>query len=141
MAASDHDLVEDLHRERRLAHHVFAGSLMSNAKWRAALDALAASGLDIRQVRLKFADRDEPVSMGRPWTAAADGFLDSVEFGPFPIIGIEWLEIPGVAVIPGAPARRHLHDLDAVRAALAATGKQLPIEEAPDALRLVGHVR
>ena len=47
-------------------------------------------------------------------TPRTRAFADSLEFGPFPFVGIEWLEFPGT---------------------------QFPLAETPTGLRLVGHVR
>jgi hypothetical protein len=47
-------------------------------------------------------------------------------FGPFPLISIEWLEVPAVALFPRAnhlPAQKIVQDIAAVESALLSSGK------------------
>lgn len=82
--------------------------------------------------------------MGLPWLHAPHGSVDSFEFGPFPLITIEWIEVPAVAIFPrvdGVAAARQSQDIDAVDTALTTLGRQLPIVRTPEGLRIIGHLR
>jgi hypothetical protein len=117
---------------------------MSNTKWRAVFAALRSDGLGIRQIVAKFIDVAEAKPMDLPSLHPPHAFVDSGTFGPFPLVGIEWIEIPAVAVIPrsnNVPAAEYAQDTVALRSALAALGKKLPLEDTPTGLRIVGHVR
>lgn len=117
---------------------------MSNSKWRAVFAALEDDKLGIRQIVAKFVDVEEPKRMGLPWLHAPHAFVDSFAFGPFPLISIEWLEVPAIASFPrdnNLPAREHFQDTIAVRSALVALGKRLPLEDTLTGLRIVGLVR
>jgi hypothetical protein len=117
---------------------------MSNAKWRAVFATLKDEGLGIRQLVAKFIEAESTEAISLPWLDAAHAFVDSIEFGPFPLVGIEWLEVPPVAVFPRdnyVPAKRYSQDITAVRSALVALGKQLRLEDTSTGLRIVGHVR
>lgn len=66
-----------------------------------------------------------------------------MEFGPFPLIELERIEVPTVAVFPhgnGVPAELYAQDTKSARSALSAVGKQLPLEDTATGLRIVGHV-
>lgn len=137
-------LSDDLRRDRRFARRRYSSALMSNSKWRAVFTALADVRPALRQMVVKFIDRDDIRTMDLPWLHAPHAFVDSFEFGPFPLVAIEWIEIPAVAVFrrsDGVPAERHPQDIDAVHATLDALGKRLPIVRTSDGLRIVGHRR
>ena len=133
---------DPLSRDRRAARRNFRASLMSNAKWSALLRAAGRIELDIRQVVVKFIEIDGETPIALPWIRTR-AFADSVELGPFPLVGIEWLEFPHVASLPrgqNVPPREHSQDVSAIRLALEATGKQFPLQETPTGLRIVGHL-
>ncbi|MBX3539789.1 MAG: hypothetical protein KF735_19265 [Chelatococcus sp.] len=69
------------------------------------------------------------------------GFADSLEFGSFPLVAIEWLEFP-LEIDEGGRGdlhHRRTQDIAAIRAALDATGKALPLQVTETGLRIVGH--
>jgi hypothetical protein len=135
-------LQDELNSDRRTVRRDYTASLMSNAKWRALLGPVRRADLDIRQVVVKFVGVDDEKRMQLP-TLATQAFADSVEFGPFPLVGIAWLEFPHVALLPAGSSsspRQHRQDIAAIRSALEATGKQFPLEDTPTGLRVVGHV-
>ena len=137
-------LSHELDRDRRTAKRDYRGSLMSDTKWRSVLLALADEKLDVRQVVMKFIGVEKEARMHLPWLHGPHKFVDSIEFGPFPLVGIEWLEIPDIAVFPRAnnlPAVEHSQNREVVRSTLEAIGKQLPLRDTPTGLRIVGHVR
>jgi hypothetical protein len=135
-------LDDELNHDRRAARRNYRASLMSNAKWRVFLEALHGAELDIRQVAVKFVDVDDEKFMGLP-RPRSPAFAFSLEFGPFPFVGIEWLELPRVALLPrgNVPPRQHSQDIAAIRRVLEATGKQFPLADSPTGLRIVGHLR
>jgi hypothetical protein len=136
-------LDDDLNHDRRAARRNYQASLMSNAKWRAFLEALHGAKLDIQQVVVKFVDVDDEKLMWLP-RPRTPTFAFSLEFGPFPFVGVEWLEFPRIALLPrgnNVPPRQHSQDLAAIRRALDATGKRFPLQDTPTGLRVVGHVR
>ncbi len=138
------DLSTELRRDRRLARRTFAASSMSNSKWRVVFAALAGMTPVPRQIRVKFIDSDEDRPVGLPWLDAPHAFVDSFEVGPFPLVAIEWIEVPAIALFPrpdAVPAEHHPQDIDAALAALEATGRQLPITRTATGLRIVGHQR
>lgn len=138
------NLSDDLRRDRRTASRSYSASLMSNAKWRAVISALRSDGLGIRQIVAKFTDVAVPKPMDLPSLHPPHAFADSGTFGPFPLVGIEWIEVPAVAVFPrsnNVPAEKYAQDIVAVGAALTVLGKKLPLEDTATGLRVVGHVR
>lgn len=137
------NLSDDLRRDRRTALRSYSASLMSNAKWRAVFSALKDDSLGLRQIVAKFIDVAEAKPMGLPSLYAHHAFVDSGAFGPFPLVSIEWIEVPAVAVFPrgnNLPAEQYAQDTVAARSALAALGKQLPLVDTMTGLRVVGHV-
>jgi hypothetical protein len=138
------DLSYELKREKRHVRRELSGSLMSNTKWRVVFETLKAPSLAVKQIIVKFIDVDSPKCMEMPWTSAPYPYLNSLSFGPFPIVGIEWVEIPTEAIFEidgGIPAKRFPQDTIAVRRALEATGKQLPLTDTGTGLRITGHAR
>jgi hypothetical protein len=100
--------------------------------------------MDVRQIVIKFVGVGNEHRMALPRLSAPHKFVDSIKFGPFPLVGIEWVEIPDVAVFPrdnNVPAEQYKQDRTAIRVALEATGKRLPLEDTPTGLRIIGHVR
>ena len=111
---------------------------------RAVFSTLEDGRLGIRQLVAKFVGVVETKPMGLPLLHGPDAFVDSFEFGPFPLVGIEWIEVPAVAIFPrdnGNPAERYTQDVRTVRSALIALGKRLPIYDTETGLRIIGHVR
>ena len=133
----------DLDRDRRSVLRSYSSSLMSNTKWRAVFKALEGHSLGIRQITTKFVDVAEAKSMSLP-TLLAPSAVDSIEFGPFPLIAIEGIEVPAVAIFQrcnNLPAERYTQNVEAVRSALTAIGKKLPLADTTTGLRVLGHVR
>ena len=117
---------------------------MSNTKWRAVFSALKDKKLGIRQIIVKFIDVDKPEAIGLPWLKTSYPFVDSARFGPFPLISIEWIEVPTIALFArhsNVPAEEYPQDTIAIRSALVALGKRLPLEDMVTGLRVVGLVR
>lgn len=138
------NLSDELKRDRRAALRLYSASLMSNTKWRAVFSTLEDERLAIRQLVAKFVDVVEAKPMGLPLLHGPDASVDSFEFGPLPLVGIEWIEVPAVAIFPrgnGNPAERYTQDIRRVRSALVAVGKCLPIYDTETGLRIIGHVR
>ncbi|MDG3444154.1 DUF6678 family protein [Nitrospirillum amazonense] len=137
-------LADDLARDRRTARR-FPGSVMSNAKWRRLFTALQQSGLDIQQMLVKFIDVEDMKVLGPVWlTGTPHAFIDSFNYGPFPLVSIEWLEFPRHARLPRSgslPPQEYAQDIVAIRACLEATGKQFSFEQTAHSLRVLGHVR
>lgn len=134
-------LVNRLDHDRRAARRSFGSSLMSDAKWCSLLVAVRSAGLDVRQVVVKFVD---VADARRIWLPMPHGqaYADSLELGPFPFVGIEWLEFPHMALLEigkDLPPQPHRQDVVAIRATLDATGKRFPLEETPTGLCVIGH--
>ncbi|WP_156348441.1 DUF6678 family protein [Sphingomonas sp. Leaf23] len=136
------DLSEELRSDRKAARRDYTASLMSNSKWRAVFEALANVRPALSRIDVKFIGNDHAKPMGLPWLDAPHAFVDSLEFGPFPLVGIEWIEVPSI-FLPAAsremPATRETQDLDAAWSALEATGKQLPLSRTRHGIRITGH--
>ncbi len=142
--AMKHDLSADLCRERRAVLWSYSTSFMSNTKWRSVFATLEDDSLGIRQLVIKFIEAENEKAISPLWLNAPRAFVDSIDFGPFPLVGIEWIEVPAVAVFPrksNVPAEHYTQDISAVRSALLALGKKLPLEATSTGLRIVGHVR
>jgi hypothetical protein len=138
------DLSYELKRDKRHVRRELAGSLMSSTKWRTVIETLAAPQLAVKQVVVKFIDGTGEHRMAPPWTSSVPYDYVEGSFGPFPIVSIEWLEVPAEAIFKTdrqIPAKRIAQDIHAVRAALESTGKQLPLTETASGLRITGHVR
>jgi hypothetical protein len=138
----------ELRRDRRAALRTYSTSLMSNTKWQFVLEALDDESLGIKQLIVQFVDVEAPKAMAVPhfysWDPSPSAFADSFQFGPFPLVSIEWIEIPAVAIFPrqnNVPAEHYAQDIAAVRSALLALGRKLPLEDTSTGLRIVGHVR
>ena len=116
---------------------------MSNTKWHTVFEILECVSLNVRQVIVKFSENPNPIAMHLPWLPAEPhAYIDSMAFGPFPLISIEWLEVPAVALFPRAnhlPAQKIVQDIAAVESALLSSGKKFPLETSPTGLRIIGH--
>ena len=144
MSARSVDLSFELQRNMRSALRDTSGSLMSNTKWRLVFETLSNPECAVRQLIVKFIDDPSETRMEVPWTEAPHAFLDSMSFGPFPIVSLEWVEVPAEAIFTlgkDIPAKRYAQNVGAVRAALEATGKLFPISETVAGLRITGHIR
>ncbi|OAO02955.1 hypothetical protein A8B75_00010 [Sphingomonadales bacterium EhC05] len=100
--------------------------------------------LGIRQLKIKFIVDDQEKELELPSLDTPLEFIDTVEFGPVPLISIEWMEIPKTAIFPRAnnvPPERYKQNLDDVRSALEELGKQLNLLNSEDGLRIIGHIR
>lgn len=142
-------LSEQQRQNSRVVRRLYSVSLMSNAKWRSVFNVLDDDSFGIKQVIIQFIDVERPKTMMTPYindllvTPYNLTVVDS-EFGPFPVVDIEWIEVPKVAVCPrfnNLPAIRREQVVSAVRSALLALGRKLPLEETSTGLRIVGHVR
>jgi hypothetical protein len=134
------------HRERDKRHvrRELSGSLMSSTKWRIVLETLSAPELSVQQIVVKFIDGKTEHRIAVPRTNTPWQYVYTLAFGPFPIVAIEWIEVPAEAVFKWdrqTPAKRVAQNVRAVRAALEATGKVLPLTETDSGLRITGHVR
>ena len=144
-ALQPRDMSAERDRDRAYAHRTHAGSVMSDTKWRAAVFALLDPDLNLQQVIIKFIDSDREHRMKLPGLHPPHGYFYSGEFGPYPIVAIEWLEVPHEAEHPtgrlhGPKVRYETQDLDGARAMLRKTGKQYMIEDTPRGFRIIGHV-
>ncbi|WP_066588238.1 DUF6678 family protein [Sphingomonas pruni] len=137
------DLNNELEKARRAVRRDYAGSLMSSTKWRETLTILGAMEPTIRRVAVKFVDANAPQQMQLPWLSTPHDFADSLEVGPFPLLSIEWMEIPSLVRFPrpnNVPAEDYIQDVTAIRAALERLGKKLPLENTPTGLKIMGHI-
>ncbi|MFN3559404.1 MAG: DUF6678 family protein [Brevundimonas sp.] len=139
------DLGAERDRDRADAQRDYAGSVMSDTKWRSALYGLLDPDLNLQQVIIKFIGSDREHRMRLPGLHPPHGYFYSGEFGVYPIVAIEWLEVPQEAEYPtgrlyGPQVRYEVQDLDGARAVLTETGKKYVIEETPRGFRIIGHV-
>jgi hypothetical protein len=102
------------------------------------------ASIDTRHVVIRFIDVDDDRRMALP-VLRTSAYVDSPEFGPFPLVGGQWLEFPHVALLPAAgaktPAQPYRQDIAAIRKIIEATGKRFPLEDTPTGLRVIGHAR
>jgi hypothetical protein len=126
----------------------FGASLMSDTKWRKLFAALRAPDLDIRQAIVKFIDSDAERQVLMSAVRPHGAYVDTLEFGPFALREIEWVEFPRVAEFSrSAPNRTGkiapkivVQDIAKARAILEEIG-QFPIEQTKRGIRIVGHIR
>jgi hypothetical protein len=130
----------------------FSASLMSDTKWRKLFTALDRPDLNLKQARIKFVDADKVHTINRP-RAYGYGkkpwpYTDTIEFGPFALRSIEWIEFPAMAEFARSspngngrvPATAEKQNIERAASILAGLGK-FPIESVGGALRILGHVR
>lgn len=139
------DLGVQLVRDRATARREYAGSVMSSAKWRTAINALLTPETSLLQIITKFVGVEDEKRMTLPALNVPYDFFDSGEFGPFPIVAIEWVEVPHKAeylshAYGAPPVRRVRQDVEGARTALERTGKQYVLEETSRGLRIIGHI-
>lgn len=138
------DLGKELRQDKKSVHDHYSASLMSNAKWRRLFSSLEVAGRDIEHMIVKFVGVDDGKLIRRFSLHPSDPFVATSEFGPVPLVGIEWIEFPKVAVLPrsdNVPSKLVPQDLDAIHTAIAATGKQFQIEMTERGLRIIAHIR
>jgi hypothetical protein len=136
------NLNDELERNRLEVQRNYSASLMSDSKWRALFEAVAASGIEIRGMIVKFVGVGEEKFIAGVSFQAPLPFIDTLEFGPVPLIAIEWLEFPKAIIDPCKKATLSFEqDIAAIRAVLEATGKQFPFENLDCGLRVIGHLR
>jgi len=127
----------------RLVGRSMSASLMSSTKWRTLFEAVSETVAN-PQIIAKFIHDDQEHRMQLPWLHAPHDFVDSLEWGPFPLLDFEWIEFPFDAIHPrrnNVPAEVVPQDIAAIGAAIRATGKVFPLEENARGLRVIGHVR
>jgi len=121
------NLQAERERTRRLVKRTSPASLLSDTKWRKIFAALKAPELGLEAVRVKFlgVEGEHPLTLKGVGLHPPRPFIDSLQFGPFDLISIEWLWIP---------AR---HSVLALQM-LAEIG-QLTIDDVGDGTRIIGH--
>ena len=137
-------LNDELASARRRAGRDHAGSVMSNTKWHLVFDLLANPEVAIQQIIVKFVGIEGEQRTTVPWNYGPREFIYSREYGPYPIVALEWIEVPIEAMLPGVdgiPAKRIAQDVGRVRASIAMTGKQFVLEETERGLRIIGHLK
>lgn len=122
----------------------YSASLMSNTKWRTLFEALEASDVDIKGITVKF------VGDGKEWSPVFPGlypphaYVDLWPLNVYPLVEIEWIEFRRIVVKKrsnNVPPALVPQDVDAIRAAIDATGKRFPIEVTEQGLRIIGHLK
>lgn len=94
-------LDKELQRDRKTARRSFSASLMSNTKWRSLLAAIDGARIDVGRMVVKFIDVDEEKAITAFHLHPPHAFVDTAEFGPIPLVSIEWLEFPKVYLESG----------------------------------------
>jgi hypothetical protein len=123
--------------EEREVHAIiardFSASVMNNTKWRELANAL--KGLPLAY-RIKWVDVAEPKPLGGIWSAT-DRHFDTVDFGPFLTLSIEWLDIiPNVQGHDHVSAERAQEDVEVRLRAVS-----IPFHREGNSIRVTGHVR
>ncbi|MCR6498974.1 hypothetical protein MUO32_08025 [Shinella sp. CPCC 101442] len=135
-----------MRRISRRAKREFSVALMSDTKWRKVFRAWANVSATETQMIVKFLDVPEPRVMRLPGESALScpkPYIDSLEYGPWELCALEWLEIPVVASWPrqdDVPPPKIAQEIGALRAAIDFLG-QLPLTETEQGLRLEGYRR
>lgn len=112
-------LLQEERRVKAILRRDFAASLLSNTRWRELLGPLEAWRVPYT---IKFIDVAAPMA-GR-LSHRTDRFYDS-EWGPLPILSVEWIELPDPPPEVSALIER----------------LNLPCELKGDAVRVVAHLR
>ncbi|WP_165356570.1 hypothetical protein [Sphingosinicella sp. BN140058] len=109
----------ELETGRRQARRGFSASFMSNTKWRVFFSALHSIDPPIRQLVVKLIGAEKEQRTGLPLLYPPHPFASCFELGgPFPLIELEWVEVPDIALVERpshVPAKRLPQDVDAVR--------------------------
>lgn len=133
-------------RERLAMRRQFRTSLMSNTKWRKLFIAIERLKLELPICRIKWISEENLTTLRTPTSGTLYPpwpFVDSFEAGPFPLCSIQWLEFPRTALYSG-PGRgagtTYLQDVDRAEQALKVVAR-FPMENTPESLRIIGHVR
>ena len=132
----------EVRKNRKLARLNYSSSMMSDTKWRTLIAAVSDKEVGVKQIIVKFIDHPQERKMQLPWLAAPYALVDSIEFGPFPLLYIEWLEFPRIVLLArgkNLADKSYVQDIDAIRSAIQSTGKLFPLEEYPKGLRVIGH--
>lgn len=135
-------------RERRMMRRVFKSSLMSNTKWRKLFLSIERLNLALPVCKIKWIDVDTPQIRSTPGSKflyPPRPFVIAHEFGPYALCSIEWLEFPRVATQGGYgrnkdAGKTYNQDVDRAEKALQAIAR-FPMENTPDGLRIIEHVR
>jgi hypothetical protein len=134
------DMKYELERDRKTARRKYSASIMSSTKWRILIKAVVESSF--RQMIIKFIDDEREYTAGGFNLHVPYQYVDVVS-GPRPLISIEWIEFPRIAILrlsDNSPAEQIPQDLDLVKAAISATGKRYTLEETERGFRVIGHV-
>ena len=144
MVNEPRDMSAELETGRRHAWRVFTASFMSNTKWRAFFSVVHAVEPPVRQLVVKFTSNDREQRTGLPLLHPPHPFVSFFEFGPVPLVELEWIEIPDMAVFArrhDGPAKQVPQDVEAVREAIERMGKLYRMERTTTGLRVFGHLR
>ncbi len=125
-------------------------SALSDTKWRKIFTALDVPGLQLNLMKVKFLNSDAERVMHvpkTPWLQTPRAFIDSLEFGPFPLRDIEWIEFPETSQQPNpsptgtgrVPSTSMRQDVEKAEAILRTLGK-FPMARTPDGLRIYGYL-
>lgn len=123
---------------------IYTASLMSSTKWRALFEALEAADIDVKGVAIKFVGHDEERSPVFPRLYPPHDYIDLWPLNICPLVEIEWIEFRRIVVKQrpnNVAAERVPQDIDAMLAAIEATGKLFPIETTEQGFRIIGHVK
>ena len=139
---------QSYYRNRRLMRRGFKALLMSDTKWRKLFFAIERLNLCLPLFRVKFIDGTNEMVLSTPTSRsfyAPRQFVEAVEFGPYELCAIEWLEFPrSVAQEGNWMSRRHgtIIEQDVERAEQALKRVALfPMELTESGLRVTGHLR
>lgn len=135
------DMKYALERDRRTVRGEYTASVMSSTKWRILIKAIDES--EIGQMIIKFIYSDREFTIGGFDLRVPYQYVD-VASGPTPLVSIEWIEFPRMAIFPrsnNVPAEQVPQDLEAIRATIDATGKRYRLEDTERGFRVIGHVQ
>lgn len=121
---------------------------MSDTKWRKLFLAVERLNLRLPLCRIKWIDGLNIRVLSTPvgyCLMCPRPFVDSVEFGPFELCSIEWLEFPRRVVQEGNWMGRrdgmiYVQDVEHAERALKLVAR-FPMELTESGLRITGHVR
>lgn len=134
------------YRERRMIRREFRASLMSDTKWRKLFLAIEELELALPLCRIKWIDVQVPRLLRTPTSGTLSlpkPFVDTIEFGSFALCSIEWVEFPRAAKRESngrSAGAACVQDVDRAERALEGVAR-FPMENTPEGLRIVGHVR
>jgi len=142
------DLQQSYYRNRRLMRRDFKASLMSDTKWRKLFFAIERLGLRLPLCRVKWIDWPIQRVISTPTCRSfftPRPFVEAVEFGPYDLCSIEWVEFPrSVAQEGNWMGRTHgtiiEQDVERAEQALKRVAR-FPMELTESGLRITGHLR